>query len=125
MATTRDPLTERVIGLAIEVHKTLGPGLLESVYEGCLCHELRAHSIEHQRQVALPVSYKGLRLEAGFRIDAVVEKGLALELKAVDQILPVHETQLLTYMKLGNYRTGLLLNFHVALLRDGIKRMVL
>jgi len=125
MAMIRDPLTERVIGLAIEVHKTLGPGLLESVYEDCLCHELRTHGIEHQRQLALPVSYKGLRLDAGFKIDAVVERRLVLELKAADQILPVHEAQLLTYMKLGNYRTGLLLNFHVALLKDGIKRMVL
>jgi len=121
----RDALTERVIGLAIEVHKSLGPGLLESVYEDCVCHELRTHGIEYQRQLALPVSYKGLQLEAGFRIDAVVERRLVLELKAVDQILPVHEAQLLTYMKLGNYRTGLLLNFHVALLKDGIKRMVL
>ena len=125
MTMTRDPSTERVIGLAIEVHRTLGPGLLESVYEDCVCHELRTHGIEHQRQLALPVSYKRLRLEAGFRIDAVVERRLVLELKAVDQILPVHEAQLLTYMKLGNYGTGLLLNFHVALLKDGIKRMVL
>jgi len=91
MAMIRDPLTERVIGLAIEVHKTLGPGLLESVYEDCLCHELRTHGIEHQRQLALRVSYKGLRLDAGFKIDAVVERRLVLELKAVDQILPVHE----------------------------------
>jgi GxxExxY protein len=125
MAINRDPLTERVIGLAIEVHRTLGPGLLESVYEDCLCHEFRGHGIEHQRQLVLPVLYKGLRLEAGFKIDAVVERQLVLELKAVDQILPVHEAQLLTYMKLGNYRTGLLLNFHVALLKDGVKRMVL
>jgi GxxExxY protein len=125
MAINRDPLTERVIGLAIEVHRTVGPGLLESVYEDCLCHELRAHGVEHPRQSALPVSYKGLRLEAGFKIDAVVERRLVLELKAVEQILPVHEAQLLTYMKLGNYRTGLLLNFHVALLKDGVKRMVL
>ncbi len=125
MAMIRDPLTERVIGLAIEVHRTLGPGLLESVYEDCLCHELRTHGIEYQRQVALPVSYKGLRLEAGFKLDTVVERQLVLELKAVEQILPVHEAQLLTYMKLGNYRTGLLLNFYVALLKDGIKRMVL
>jgi GxxExxY protein len=125
MTMIRDPLTERVIGLAIEVHRTLGPGLLESVYDDCVCHELRTHGIEHQRQLALPVSYKGLRLEAGIRIDAVVERRLVLKLKAVDQVLPVHEAQLLTYMKLGNYGTGLLLNFHVALLKDGIKRMVL
>jgi len=125
MTITRDPLTERVIGLAIEVHRTLGPGLLESVYEDCICHELRAHGIEHQRRLSLPVSYKGLQLEAGFRVDAVVERRLVLELKAIDQILPVHEAQLLTCMKLDNYGTGLLLNFHVALLKDGIKRMVL
>jgi GxxExxY protein len=125
MAINRDPLTERVIGLAIEVNRTLGSGLLESVYEDCLCHEFRAHGIEHHRQLVPPVSYKGLKLEAGFKIDAVVERRLVLELKAVEQILPVHEAQLLTYMKLGNYRIGLLLNFHVALLKDGVKRMVL
>jgi GxxExxY protein len=96
MAINRDPLTERVIGLAIEVHRALGPGLLESVYEDCLCHEFRAHGIEYQRQLALPVSYKGLRLEAGFKTDAVVERQLVLESKAVEQILPVHEAQLLT-----------------------------
>jgi GxxExxY protein len=121
----RDPLTERVIGLAIEVHRTLGPGLLESAYEDCLCHELRESGLEYQRQMALPVSYKSVRLESGFKIDILIQRSLVLELKAVEQILPVHEAQLLTYLKLGGFKTGLLLNFHVAVLKDGIKRMVL
>jgi GxxExxY protein len=121
----RDPLTERVIGLAIEVHRTLGPGLLESAYEDCLCHELRESALEYQRQLALPVSYKSVRLESGFKIDILIQRSLVLELKAVEQILPVHEAQLLTYLKLGGFKTGLLLNFHVAVLKDGIKRMVL
>ena len=125
MAIERDALTERVIGLAIEVHRALGPGLLESAYQDCLCFELRAAGIEHQRQLPLPVTYKSVRLESGFKIDVLVQRLLVLELKAVEQILPVHEAQLLTYLRLGGFRTGLLLNFHVAALKHGIKRMVL
>jgi GxxExxY protein len=125
MTGDRDPLTERVNGLAIEVHKTLGPGLLETAYEDCLCYELKAAGIEYQRQVALPVFYKSIRLESGFRIDVLVQRSLVLELKAIEQILPVHEAQLLTYLKLGRFKTGLLLNFHVPALKLGIKRMVL
>src|SRR5262245_10723040 len=121
----RDTLTERVIGLAIEVHRALGPGLLESAYEDCLCYELRTAGIEHQRQIALPVRYKSIRLESGFKIDVLVQRLLVLELKAVERILPVHEAQLLTYLRLGGFSVGLLLNFHVAVLKDGIKQMVL
>ncbi len=122
---TRDPLTDRVIGLAIEVHRALGPGLLESAYVDCLSHELSSSKIEYQRQVALPVSYKAIRIESGFRLDLLVQRSLVLEIKAVERILPVHEAQLLTYLKLGGFKTGLLLNFHVAVLKEGIRRMVL
>jgi GxxExxY protein len=121
----RDPLTERVIGLAIEVHRTLGPGLLESAYEECLCYELTQDRIDFQRQVPLPVTYKSVRLDCGYRLDVVVAKRLVLELKTVERLLPVHEAQLLTYLKLGQIRTGLLLNFHAPVLKQGLKRMVL
>ena len=121
----RDPLTDQVIGLAIGVHRALGPGLLESAYEECLCFELKNHEIPFERQVALPVSYKSVYLECGYRVDVVVADRLILELKTVEKILPIHEAQLLTYLKLSGIRTGLLLNFYTTLLKDGIKRMVL
>ena len=121
---SRDPLTERIIGLAINVHRALGPGLLESVYEDCLCYELVEHRIAHERQLSLPVVYKSMRLENAYRIDIVVEGKLVLELKTVERLLPIHEAQLLTYLRIGGYRTGLLLNFHSVLLKDGMKRMV-
>jgi len=121
----RDSLSEKVIGLAIEVHRGLGPGLLESAYEECLCYELTQHGIDHERQVPLPVIYKSVRLDCGYRMDLVVERSLVVELKTVERLLPVHEAQLLTYLKLGRLKTGLLLNFNAAVLRDGIKRMVL
>jgi len=121
----RDALTERVIGLAIEVHRTLGPGLLESAYEDCLCYELRTAGVEYQRQIALPGRYKSVPLQSGFKTDLLVQQLLVLELKAVEKILPVHEAQLLTYLRLGGFSIGLLLNFHVAVLKDGIRRMVL
>jgi len=122
---SRDPLTERVIGAAIEVHRHLGPGLLESAYEECLCYELSLAGLTFERQVPLPVVYKEIRLECGYRLDVVVEKKLILELKTIEKILPVHEAQLLTYLKLTGIRKGLLLNFNVPVLREGIKRMVL
>ena len=122
---TRDPLTERVIGLAIEVHRALGPGLLESAYEQCLCFELRESGIVHERQVALPVLYKSMRLECGYRMDIVVERSLVVELKTVERFLPIHDAQLLTYLRLGGFKTGLILNFHAPVLKDGIKRLVL
>jgi GxxExxY protein len=120
-----DTLTQRIIGLAIEVHRALGPGLLESVYEECLCAELKEANLAFDRQVALPVSYKGRPLECGYRMDLVVERAAIIEIKAVEQLVPVHQAQLLTYMKLSGIPTGLLLNFHTAYLRDGIRRMSL
>lgn len=121
----KDPLSERVIGAAIEVHRHLGPGLLESAYEDCLCHELKLLGIEHMRQRSLPVSYKGIQLEHAYRIDLVVESSLIVELKTVQAIEPIHEAQLLTYLRLSGIRRGLLLNFHVPVLKQGIKRLVL
>ncbi|MCA9282333.1 MAG: GxxExxY protein [Phycisphaeraceae bacterium] len=118
-------LTGRVIGAAIEVHRALGPGLLESAYEQCLCYELGQRGIEHARQLDLPVSYKGIQLECGYRLDVVVENSLILEIKAVDQLAPIHEAQLLTYLRLSGHRLGLLINFNVPVLRDGIKRLKL
>ena len=118
-------ITENIIGASIEVHKALGPGLLESAYEECLCFELKSHKIPFKRQVPLPVSYKSVYLECGYRVDVVLADRLILELKTVEKILPIHEAQLLTYLKLSGIRTGLLLNFYTTLLKDGIKRMVL
>jgi len=120
----RDSLTHAVIGAAIEVHRVLGPGLLESVYEECLCHELGLRGIPFQRQAPLPVVYKDLKMEHGFRIDILIPGQLIIEIKAVEAIAPVHEAQLLTYLRLSGIHVGLLLNFYVAVLKDGIKRMV-
>ena len=120
-----DQLTQRVIGLAMDVHRALGPGLLESVYEECLCSELDAASLAFERQVALPISYKGKRLDGGYRLDLVIENAVIVEIKSVEQLLPVHQAQLLTYLKLSGIPTGLLLNFHTAFLKDGIRRMSL
>ena len=117
-------LSSRIIGAAIEVHKTLGPGLLESTYEECLCHELGLQGLKYDRQVNLPVRYKDKQLNCGYRIDTIVERLIILELKAVDAILPIHKAQLLTYLKLSNFRLGLLLNFNIPLMRDGIHRIV-
>jgi len=117
-------LTEKIIGAAIEVHKLLGPGLLESAYEECLAYELSFANICFERQVPLPVTYKSLQLDCGYRIDLLVEKTVVLELKAVEGIQPIHEAQLLTYLKLGGWPIGLLINFKVPVLRKGIKRMV-
>ncbi len=121
----QDPLTGKVIGAAIEVHRALGPGLLESAYEECLCHELNLSGLGIQRQVPLPVVYKGVRLDCGYRLDVVVEGRVLVELKTAERLLPIHEAQLLTYLRLAQIHTGLLLNFNVPVLRDGIKRMVL
>ena len=121
----RDPLTKQIIGLAIEAHRVLGPGLLESAYEECLCFELREHEIAFERQVPLPVVYKSIRLDCGYRMDLVVDDQVEIELKAVDRILSIHEAQLRTYLKLSGFRTGLLLNFNSAVLKDGLRRLVL
>lgn len=118
-------LSGRVIGMGIEVHRQLGPGLLESAYEECLCWELAHAGLVFQRQVALPIVYKGQRLALEFRIDVVVEAGLVLEIKSVGQLAPVHEAQLLTYLRLTGHRVGLLMNFNTAVLKDGIRHRVL
>ena len=118
-------ITEAVIGAAIEVHKTLGPGLLESAYEACLIHELIARGLSVASQVELPVDYKGNRVDCAFRIDIVVEGQVLIELKSVEKVLPIHEAQLLTYMKLSGIRVGLLINFNARTLRDGLIRRVL
>ena len=121
-----EELTERIIGAAIEVHKSLGPGLLEAAYEECLCHELHLQGLNFGRQVPLPVQYKGINLDCGYRLDVLVQENVILELKCVEHILPVHEAQLLTYLKLTGKRVGLIINFHVAMLsRGGIVRKVL
>ena len=124
MDKQRDPLSEKVIGLAIEVHRGLGPGLLESVYEECLSLELEQHGLSHARQVPLPIVYKTVRLDCGYRMDFVVEGRLVLELKAVERLLAVHKAQLLTYLKLSGHKTGLLFNFNEVVLKDGLVRMV-
>jgi GxxExxY protein len=120
-----EDLTERVIGAAIEVHREIGPGL-ESACEECLCHELHLRGLAFARQIPLPVRYKGVSLDCGYRLDLVVEDSLVLELKCVEHILPVHEAQLLTYLKMTGLRVGLILNFNSAVLaRGGIVRKVL
>ena len=118
-------LSERVIGCAIEVHRHLGPGLLEAVYEDCLCHELAQGGFAFQRQVELPVIYKGVQLQSAYRLDLLIEARLIVEIKAIDRIMPIHEAQLLTYLRISGHRTGLILNFNHAVLKDGIRRMVL
>lgn len=123
------PLTEasgtKALDAAFVVHRELGPGLLESVYEKCLCHQLSLENVKHRAQVELPISFRGLAIEAGLRLDLLVEDSVVIELKAVERLLPIHEAQLLTYMKLSGLRLGFLLNFNTPMLRDGIKRMVL
>ncbi|HVC57161.1 MAG TPA: GxxExxY protein [Stellaceae bacterium] len=120
-----DLLTERIVGFAIEVHRQLGPGLLESAYEQCLCYELQQSGLNFRRQVPLPVVYKSIRLDCGYRIDVVVEEQVILELKTVERLMPIHEAQILTYLKLSGLRTGLLLNFNSAVLKDGMRRIML
>ncbi len=119
-----EELTERIIGAAIEVHKAVGPGLLESAYEECLCHELALRGLRFERQVSLPVHYKGVKLDCGYRLDLVVEELVILELKTVESILPVHEAQLITYLKLAGKKVGFIFNFNVAVLKNGIVRKV-
>jgi GxxExxY protein len=118
-------LTEAIIGAAMEVHRTLGPGLLESTYEMCLCRELLIHGIPFERQIAIPVEYKGVKLDCGYRADIVVDGTILLEIKAIDSLLPIHDAQLLSYLKLGGWKIGLLINFNVELLKNGLRRRVL
>jgi GxxExxY protein len=117
-------LTRKIIGAAIEVHRFLGPGLLESAYEECLCKELSIRGILHERQKPVPVVYKEVKLECGYRIDILVEHRIVVELKAIEQIAPIHEAVVLTYLKLSGNRVGLLINFHVPVLKDGIRRYI-
>ena len=123
--TGQDPLTYEIIGGAIEVHRALGPGLLENVYEECLAVELGDRGLEVQRQVPVPVLFKGRQIDLAYRMDMLVNGLVVLELKAIEKLLPVHEVQLMTYMRLADKKTGLLINFHTPYLRDSIVRRVL
>ncbi len=118
-------LTEQIIGSAIEVHKILGPGLMESAYEACLCYELAKRNLQFEQQVPLPVKYKEVNLDCGYRIDVIVEKTVIVEIKSVAALEPIHKAQVITYLKLGNWKIGLLINFNVLRLTDGIQRIVL
>ena len=119
-----DRCSGRVVDSAIAVHSALGPGLLESAYEACLAQELRARGLRVVTQVPLPVTYRGAQLEVGYRLDVVVDDAVVVEVKAAAKLLPIHEAQLLSYLRLSGYRLGLLINFHVPRLKDGIRRMV-
>jgi GxxExxY protein len=118
-------ITRSIIGAAIEVHRQLGPGLLESAYHECLARELVVRRIPFQRERPLPLEYKGIRLDCGYRIDLLVASSVVVEVKAIEAIAPVHEAQLLTYLRLGGWQVGLLINFNLAILRNGIRRRVL
>jgi len=118
-------LTDKIIASAIEVHRYLGPGLLESAYEECFCHELYLQEIPFERQKPLPLEYKGIKLDCGYRIDIIVDNKVVIELKCVDKITPVHEAQLLTYLRLSKIKVGLIINFYTGILKNGIKRLVL
>ena len=120
-----DEISNKVIGCAIEVHRSLGPGLLESTYEQCLAREMDISGIAFKLQSPLPVEYKGIKLDCGYRVDMLIEDKLIVELKSVEKTLPIHEAQILTYMKLANIQVGLLINFNVERLKEGIKRFVL
>jgi len=119
-----DLITRRIIGAAIEVHKSLGPGLLESAYEACLAYELRQLGFKVEQQLPLPVTYKHVRLDCGYRLDLLVEDAIIVEVKAVEQLAPIHDAQLLSYLRLSGKCVGLLLNFHARVLKDGLKRIV-
>ena len=124
MSALENEISGKIIGAAIEVHKHLGPGLLESAYEECLCRELDLRGIDFKRQVPLPLSYKGLKLDCGYRLDLLVEDKVIVELKTVEAIAHIHEAQILTYLKLREIRLGLIINFNVPLLVEGIRRLV-
>jgi GxxExxY protein len=125
MMKNLNELTEAIIGAAMEVHRTLGPGLLESTYEMCLCRELSISGIPFERQVPIAVEYKGVKLDCGYRADIVVDGMILVEIKAIDSLLPIHDAQLLSYLKLGGWKIGLLINFNVELLKNGLRRRVL
>ena len=117
-------LTDQIIGSAIDVHKELGPGLLESAYQTCLAIELGQREISYEREVELAIEYKGLKVDANYRLDFILEDSIILEIKSVERIIPIHEAQLLTYLRLSGKKLGLLINFNVPLLKDGIKRLI-
>ncbi len=117
-------LSSQIIGAAIEVHRSIGPGLLESAYEECLCHELKLRGFDFERQKPLPVKYKNVQLDCGYRLDVLVEKQIIVELKSCEHIEPIHKAQLLTYLRLADLNLGLLLNFNVPVMKDGIVRIV-
>ena len=123
-AVVENVLTDQIIGCAIEVHRHLGPGLLESVYEECLCYELGQIGLRFERQVHLPVIYKGVKLDCGYKLDLVVEESVVVELKSIEDVTPLHHAQLLTYLKSSNKKVGLLINFNVPILKNGLKRIV-
>ena len=118
-------LSYRIIGAAIEVHRSLGPGLLESTYRECLCRELSLGGISFRRECGLPLEYKGIRLDCGYRMDLLVQDLVVVEIKAIEALSPVHDAQLLTYLRVGGWKVGLLINFNVVVLKDGIHRRVL
>ena len=121
----RNDLTRQIIGAAIEVHKLLGPGLLESAYEECLCHELAMRGIHFEKQKPVQLVYKGTKLECGFRLDLLVEGHVVVELKSVDGLGPIHEAIMLTYLRLSGHPLGLLINFNVSVLKDGVRRFIM
>ena len=115
---------EKVLGCALAVHRALGPGLLENAYEACLSYELSKCGLEHQRRLALPIFYDGVRIDLGYRLDLLVASRVVIEVKAIDKITDIHRAQLLSYLKLGGYRVGYVLNFNVKMLKDGICRLI-
>jgi GxxExxY protein len=119
-----DQITRRIIGAAIEVHKALGPGLLESAYQACLAFELRERGFQVEEQKPLPVVYKHVKLDCGYRMDLLVENAIVVKIKAIEQLAPIHEAQLLSYLRLSSKSVGLLINFHVRILKNGLKRIV-
>ena len=121
---SEDELSNKIIGLAIEVHKALGPGLLESAYKECLCYKIVQSGLVVEKEKPMPLVFESIRLDCGYRIDLLVENKLVIELKSVESFNDVHLAQTLTYMKLGNYKLGLLINFNVVLLKNGIKRVI-
>lgn len=122
---TENEISNKIIGCAIEVHRKLGPGLLESAYQECLYYELKLQGLRVEREKPMPIIYKDIKLDQGYHIDLLVEDKVVIELKTVEDFKDVHLAQVLTYLKLGNYKLGLLLNFHVTVLKDGIKRVIL
>ena len=118
-------ITEEIIGASIEVHRALGPGLLESTYEECLCYELKQRNVKFLRQVNLPIKYKDVRIDCGYRIDLLIEESVVVELKAVERLLPLHDAQLLSYLKSGSWKVGLLINFNVPVLKQGLRRKII